>query len=326
MTMATHPSIEEDASGPSSSSLVGPILRNWQRLYRGTPNFRGKGRVLFEWPSRLVRKWPADVAITSREGCVFSHCDLNEYLYRALFFFGLHEFDVDWMCGRILKPRDVFVDIGACYGYHALTSARRVGPQGRVYALEPQQDMFAALNENANYNGLGNIQMDNIALSDRTEQIQLYRFSDLGVGHTSIAQLEHAVSGILTCPAITLDEYVTRNGIESVSLVKLDVEGAELKILKGAQELLRSPNPPVWILEVNMTTADACGYHPRDLLSLLAEFGYQAYKPIWSMTSGTIRQVELCPAEAIKHGQNLLCAIPKVHAATLARVAPRNQS
>src|ERR1700730_3664543 len=154
MNTIEHPSFERDASSRSPSSAVGPILRIWQRLYRGTPNFRGKGRVLLEWPSRLIRKWPADVATTSRAGSVFLHCDLNEYLYRTLFFFGLHEFDVDWLCGRILKPGDVFVDIGACYGYHALTSALRVGPQGRVYAIEPQPVMFTALSENACYNGL----------------------------------------------------------------------------------------------------------------------------------------------------------------------------
>jgi hypothetical protein len=91
MTTAAQPSVEEDASGLSSRLLVGLLLRNWQRLYRATPNFRGKGRVLFDWPGRLIRKWLADVAITSHEEFVFCHCDLNEYLYRLLFFCGVHE-------------------------------------------------------------------------------------------------------------------------------------------------------------------------------------------------------------------------------------------
>jgi FkbM family methyltransferase len=326
MNIAEQPSFEGKANRPSSSSLVGPILRNWQRLYRGTPNFRGKGRILFEWPSRLIRKSPSDVAITSNDGSIFLHCDLNEYLYRALFIFGLHEVDVDWMCGRILRPGDILVDIGACYGYHALTNARRVGPQGRVIAFEPQPDMFAVLNENVCHNGLENIQTNNLALSDQTEQIQLYYFSDLGVGHTSIAHLKHAVSGILKCSAITLDEYIAINEIPYVTLVKLDVEGAELNVIKGTRKLLCSSKPPMWILEVNMTTAEACGYHPQDLLSLLGDYGYKAFKPIWSKASGKVLHMEICPINAIEHGQNLLCAIPRVHHAALSRLGLKNQS
>jgi FkbM family methyltransferase len=320
MTTAAHPSIEGDASGPLSSALVGPLLRTWQRLYRGTPNFRGKGRVLFEWPSRLIRKWPADVAITSHEELVFWHCDLNEYLYRLLFFCEVHEIDVDWMCRRLLKPGDIFVDIGACYGYHALTNASRVGPRGRVYAFEPQPDMFAALRENVRRNDLANLEMENLALSDRSEHLQLHRFSSLGAGHTSIACLEHPVSGVLPCEAITMDEYVTRKGMGQITAVKLDVEGAELKILRGARALLGSSKPPMWIIEVNVETARACGYHPRELLLLLADFGYQAYRPVWGKVIRRITRVVPCSSEEIEHGQNLLCAIPLAHADALSRV------
>jgi hypothetical protein len=96
----------------------------------------------------LVHSWPTDVTIVSREGCRFSHCDLKDCLYQVLFFCGYHELDVDWMGSRLLRPGDVFVDIGACYGYHALTNARRVGPEGRVFAFEPQPGAFVALRAN----------------------------------------------------------------------------------------------------------------------------------------------------------------------------------
>ncbi len=320
MTSTAQPNIERDTKGPSSNSPIGPILRNWQRIYRGTPNFRGKSRVLFDWPSRLVRKWPADVAIASHEDLVFWHCDLNEYLYRLLFICEVHEVDVDWMSGRLLKPGDVFVDIGACYGYHALTNARRVGSHGRVYALEPQPDMFATIRENVRRNGVTNLDVENLALSDRSEQLQLHRFSNLGVGHTSIACLEQSVSGVFPCPAITMDEYVDRKGIGQITAVKLDVEGAELKILRGAPKLLRQPKPPMWIIEVNVETARACGYHPRDLLLFLANFGYQAYKPVWGKAIRTIGRLVACGPDEIEHGQNLLCVVPSAHADALSRV------
>lgn len=300
-----------------NSSHIGLFLRSWQWFYRRTPEFRGKGRVLRGWPSQLVRCWPSNVRITSREGCLFSHCDLKDYLYQVLFFCGYHELDVDWMCARLLRPGDMFVDIGACYGYHAVTNARRVGTKGRVFAFEPQPDAFAALRENALLNGLANIELENFAVSGRAERLQLHRFSDLGMGHTSIAALQrHTVSQEITCDAITLDDYIARKGIGRVTLVKLDVEGAELKVLMGAKGLLRAPKPPMWILEANETTACACGYRPGDLLSLLGEFGYRAYRAVWGNVPRRVLRIEPCPEE-IGSNQNLLCLIPSVHTSAL---------
>lgn len=71
----------------------------------------------------------------------------------------------------------------------------------------------------------------------------------------------------------------------------------------------------MWILEVNMETSVACGYHPRDLLLLLANFGYRAYRPVWGRVIRQVRYVEQCSPEKLEHGQNLLCALPSVHAA-----------
>jgi FkbM family methyltransferase len=305
---------------PGPVSFVGPVLRTWQGLYRATPNFRGKGKVFFDWPSRFVRRWPSDVAVPSLEGCVFLHCNLNDFLYRHLFFFGLHELDVDWLCRRLLQSGNVFLDIGACYGYHALTAARRVGPRGVVYAIEPQPDVFETLRGNARHNEITNIELENFALSDQIETLQLQRFSDLDMGHTSSGHLQHPVSQVFSCPAVTLDEYIKQKLIQRVTLAKLDVEGAELKILRGARALLGGLNPPMWIVEVNTETANACGYHPRDLFSLLAEFGYQAYRPVWGKALRLIQRVKFCPEAEIEDGQNLLCAIPSLHADLLARV------
>lgn len=304
-----------------TSAPVGRLLKVWQRVYRRMPNFRGKGRVLWHWPARLVRNWPTDVTVTSLYGCTFLHCDLTDYLYQKLFFWGLYEADVDWMCQRLLRPDDVFIDIGASYGYHTLTNARIVGSQGCVYAFEPQPSLLAALRQNLSANDLTNVKAEGFALSDKPEELRLHRFTDLGMGHTSIAPLDHPVSGIFRSPATTLDSYVVREGIKRVALVKLDVEGSELKILRGSSALLRGCDPPMWIIEVNMTSAYACGYHPRDLLSLLAGFGYEAFCPIWGKAARKVRGVEPCSKGQIKHGQNLLCAVPSIHADALARVS-----
>jgi FkbM family methyltransferase len=241
-------------------------------------------------------------------------------MYRFLFFYGVHELDVDWICSHILHSGDIFVDIGACFGYHTISSALRVGFTGQVYALEPQPDMFATLQNNLLENDLNNVTADHLALSDQAETLQLHRFADLGVGHTSISSQGREVSQVISTAAVTLDDYAERRGINNVTLVKLDVEGAELKVLRGATRLLSASSPPMWVMEINDETAGACGYHPRDLLALLAQHGYKFYQPVWGRMIRTVVRLEPCSADHIGNGMNLLCAIPAVHADHLARV------
>jgi len=297
-----------------------PFLRFWRSLYISTPNFRGKGKIFFDMACRLVRNWPSNVSIPGRHGCTFFHCDLNEYMYRFLFFYGVHELDVDWICSHILHSGDIFVDIGACFGYHTISSALRVGLTGQVYALEPQPDMFATLQNNLLENDLNNVTADHLALSDQAETLQLHRFADLGIGHTSISSQGREVSQVISTAAVTLDDYAERRGINNVTLVKLDVEGAELKVLRGATRLLSASFPPMWVMEINDETASTCGYHPRDLLALLAQHGYKFYQPVWGRMIRTVVRLEPCSADDIRNGMNLLCAIPAVHADRLARV------
>jgi FkbM family methyltransferase len=189
-----------------------------------------------------------------------------------------------------------------------------------VFAIEPQSDVFETLRQNIRYNGLTNVVAENLALSDRNGTLELHRFSGLDFGHASMAKLNHRVAEVLSCPAVTLDEYFAQKSIAHITLIKLDVEGAELQILKGASELLRSPSPPMWVIEVNMETATASGYHPRDIFLFLAEFGYQAYRPVWGAVTRNVHRVQFCPPDEIEHGQNLLCAIPKLHGVHLSRV------
>jgi FkbM family methyltransferase len=245
---------------------------------------------------------------------------MNEYMYRFLFFYGIHELDVDWICSGVLEPGDVFLDIGACFGYHTLSSALRVGPTGRVYAVEPQNDMFAVLQNNLIGNNLRNVTADHLALSDRAETLHLHRFADLGIGHTSISSQGREVSEVVSTAAITLDNYSEQRGIKTVTLVKLDVEGAELKILQGATTLLGGAFPPMWVIEINEETARACGYHPRDLLALLSRYGYVFYQPIWGRVIRNVIRLEPCSLEQLRNGTNLLCAIPALHGDRLTKV------
>jgi len=240
-----------------------------------------------------------------------------------IFLYGVYEIDVDWMCSRLLKPSDTVIDIGACFGYHSIANAIRVGPTGRIYGIEPQTEMLAALRENIDANGLGNIEIDQIALSDVKEQLELHSFRDLEPGHASISTLDRSDYSVAPCLAVPLDDYVTSKGIRDVALIKLDVEGSEMKILKGAKRLLSSCRPPIWIVEINSETSHACGFHPSELLTFLGAYGYSPYRPVWGNIVRRIKRLERCAAGEVRHGENILCAINGIHGDRLARAGVR---
>ncbi len=286
-------------------------------LARRVPDVRGKYRLIFKGVGGLVRHWPRDITAVTRQEFRFLHCDLEQYIFRELFVAGVFEADVEWILNRMLQPGDYVLDIGACFGYHTVTAAHRVGPAGCVCAVEPQSEMFALLQQNVVANSCGNVQMDCMAFSDHSGTLQLHRFAGLDCGHTSIATLDRTDYRTLECPAQTVDAYAEAHGIEGFALAKLDVEGAELQILQGAARLLSSPSPPMWILEINTETAQSCGYHPRDVLRLLRSHGYSFYRPAQGSLIRAIRGLEKC--DEVHHGQNILCAVEAVHGDRLRR-------
>ena len=306
----------------SADQGAGQLLRCWGSLFRRIPNLRGKGKLLLEWPSLRVRKWPPEVTISAIDRSRFFHCDLNLWIYRQLYFWGYLELDVEWMCNQLLLPGDIFVDVGACFGYYAVTCASRVGQTGRVYAIEPQAEMFTKLVENVARNALSNVEAECLAISNRRETIELCRLADCGPDNTSISSQGHPVSEVLTVPASTLDEYVEQKRIGRVTLVKADVEGSEMRVVEGAVRLLSRPDPPMWIFEINEKTAKAAGFHPRDFLFLLAAKGYEFYRVVWGRVIRITDRIVPCSLDEIDYSQwqNLLCVVPAVHHDRLLRI------
>lgn len=287
-------------------------------LGRNLPNLRGKYAFVFLGCGALVRHWPSDLTIVSNDGIPFAHCDLNDYIFKELYVYGVHELDVDWILRQLLQRGDVVVDVGASFGFHALTAAVRIGPEGHVYGVEPQPDMFALLEENIRHNRLTNVTIDRMALSDSSRTLTLYRFAGLGTGHTSVSTLDRDDYKTIVCSAITLDSYLESHNVPNVTMLKLDVEGSELAVLQGAPGLLSGAKPPMCILEINLETSHACGYHPTDLLALLKGYGYRFYRAVRGRLIRDLIGLEKC--QRVAHGDNILCAIPAIHRDRLRKV------
>jgi FkbM family methyltransferase len=144
---------------------------------------------------------------------------------------------------RLIGPGDVVVDAGANIGALMLPFARRVGPQGRVYAFEPQLTMFHLLAGNIALNELTQVEALRIALGDRGGIVAMpslgYRatanYGGLALGTEGPAREE--------APLRRLDDF----GLDSLRLLKADVEGTENQLIAGAAETIRRCRPVLWI-------------------------------------------------------------------------------
>jgi FkbM family methyltransferase len=193
---------------------------------------------------------------------------------------------------------------GAYFGDQAIPIAHAMRGRGVCHAFEPNGEMAAMLERNAELNALDNVRVHPLALwSDNTSRHQF-------VGDDAYASTVAADSGVATT---TIDAYAKESGIGRVDLIMLDLEGGELNVLRGAQEQLSRHAPHV-VFEVHRSYVDwSQGLHNTEIGRLLISFGYTLYaiRDFQSNYDLRGRPVELVPAETAylegpPHGLNLL--------------------
>ena len=159
---------------------------------------------------------------------------------------------------RVRRGMTVF-DVGANVGFVTLLLSRLVGELGRVYAFEPDQDNFAALQRNLDHNRISHCVPVNMAAGDRSELVGFAPGIN-GFVDATAAQ---------TVPMTTLDQFVEENGINRVDFVKIDVEGFELCVLKGMTRVVRRFKP---VLLVEIHPRGFCGAgDPEAVVSCLQQ-------------------------------------------------------
>lgn len=179
---------------------------------------------------------------------------------------------------RFLKKGDCFFDIGANIGLFSLHASNIVGENGKISAFEPTPVTFDRLKKNIDINNFSNINAENIGLSDAIGVVKFNVSNDGLDAWNSFATL----ADVGECTEIqvstnTLDNYISTSETEKIDLIKLDVEGWELNVLKGATRLLSTPNSPVMLVEFTETNAFAAGYYCGELFDFVKSFGYEWY-------------------------------------------------
>lgn len=152
---------------------------------------------------------------------------------------------------KLVQPGDVVYDVGANVGYYSLIAAHLAGPAGRVYAFEPVPRNVAYLSRHLEMNAVANTTILEVAVAARAG---MARFD--ASGEPSMGSLNP--SGTLHVKTVVLDDLLAMSAVEPPTLVKIDVEGAELSVLQGATHILRRYRPLILLATHGRAVHDAC--------------------------------------------------------------------
>ena len=173
-----------------------------------------------------------------------------------------------------LRPGDVFVDVGANIGLFSLIAAACVGPLGRVMAFEPTMVTHARLIDNVRLNKFANVCCINMALSDRSGHLDLTRVAD---GFDAWNSFAEPTTGKTFCKErveiIEWDRYAREHSlVGNVTMMKIDVEGWETRVLAGASEAFTRPDAPVLLVEFTDAAAEISGFLMSRVVQMLGAF------------------------------------------------------
>ena len=256
--------------------MIRNILIKILRLYtRYFPIRRGKERLI-----NLIDKNnpPHKVELVNFHRDLRIELNLGEHIQRRIYYYGYIEYNTVKILMSKLKAGSIVADIGANIGQYTLIAAHEVQEFGEVHAFEPNAEVYAALERNVLLNGFTNVHLNHVAVANREEAEHVFfapRSDNWGSG--SLAKTTYKLSEAgYSVPVITLDQYFAERE-RKPELIKIDVEGAELLVLKGAQSLIET-SKPIIITELSAENFAAFGYTIQDLTEYLVRHGYEISK------------------------------------------------
>lgn len=192
--------------------------------------------------------------------------------------YGFFEEGLTKMILEYLKPGMIFIDIGAHIGYFTMLASYIVGEKGMVHSFEPTPNTYEVLIQNIKRK---NVITNNCAVfSEET----IIRFNDYGLKYSAFntfkkARLDESILKNLNpisvkVKTVTLDKYVKMKKCEP-DFIKIDVENAELEVLQGAKDTIKEFHP---IISMEVGDFDLNDKHSSECISLLNNYGYQAYE------------------------------------------------
>ncbi len=279
-----------------------PIAFRVAQLVRGLPDFPGRDTILHALLTRDAHYPDGIIRGTFAGGLRYEG---NPALDRNILELPMLRFGKPALMDvfdAALSPGDVFADVGANVGLYTLWGARRVGAAGQVHAFEPIPRAVAALQRNVEVNAFSQVEVNACAVGAESGSVRLH-LMDLHTARSSRYVLPEGES--LEVPLVSLDEHLASR--RPPRLIKIDVEGMEFEVIRGAQGLLGADDPPLLVFEATADFFAAAGTSYREVVRFLADRGYGTYA---LAASGLRRE----PADPARPGAHNVLSVAEGHA------------
>ncbi len=203
------------------------------------------------------------------------------------------EVDEQNVMRHVVASGDIAFDIGANIGLHTVLLSQLVGPEGKVYAFEPNEELLPNLRRTVA--GLGNSVLHPLALSDESLEATLYVPEDHTMANLARdgwpVELAQGTVRLMTCEERRMDDLIAAGALPPPDFIKCDVEGAELKVFQGGRETLNRVAAPVILFEANVWASESFKIRVHDAKDFLASLELPQYQ-FFEIAKGQLRRLK----------------------------------
>lgn len=259
-------------TSPANPNLLAEFTHWWQQNKKGGWSCAWRRRPV--WAAQLVQKlgWHQEVSAPLFWG-ERMQIITGETVSQQILTFGYSEVAITALMLWLVDSGQTIVDIGTHFGYEARLACKLVGSQGRVICFEPNPAAFNFAKKNLSR--FSQVELRQEAVADQPGTLKFQNRPIWESAFNSIAKEQAEIHS--TAVSVTTLDLALTNRIRPVDFLKCDVEGFEMAVLKGADNLL-SEDAPVLILEADMPSTEG-RVSPRacELAAYLESYGYQAF-------------------------------------------------
>ncbi len=226
------------------------IIHQTIQILLKSPKFLGRDYLIENLPKWFLKNPSAKEVVSTFGFKIQINPLFDKNIEKVIYDRGVYELGTLSILDKILDQKDTFIDVGANIGFLSLFACTKVGSNGQIIAFEPVSETRHILQINKNLNQFSQLKIMDCALGNTTELKKIYSESE-NRGGASILNHKNEKGELIKIKK--LDDFDLK---ESIKAIKVDVEGYELEVLKGAKKTIKN-NRPNLIIEYTSTIKGA---------------------------------------------------------------------